>query len=222
MNKICILLADDQPLLRQGLKVLLELEPDLIIVGEAATGQAAVQQALSLKPDVVLMDIRMPVMDGVAATAQIHHQLPTTKVLVLTTFDDDQYVTAAIQNGAVGYLLKDTPSEELAIAIRAIHKGCSQFSPGILQKMMADLTSPAPKSPNLPPGFQDLTHRERDVLRLIAQGASNREIAQQLYISEGTVKNHVTHILSRLELRDRTQAALFAQSVLDRLTEDIP
>jgi DNA-binding NarL/FixJ family response regulator len=153
------------------------------------------------------MDIRMPVMDGVAATRSILKQFPQTKILMLTTFDEGEYVAEALKNGAIGYLLKDTPSEELANAIRAAYKGYAQLSPGILQKVV----SPQPTAP--PPGFADLTPREQEVLRLIAQGASNREIAEALFISEGTVKNHVTNLLGRLNLRDRTQAAIFAQSI---------
>jgi len=219
---IRVLLVDDQTIIRQGLKALLRLEPDLEIVGDAENGQVAVQQVEVLQPDVVLMDVRMPVMDGVAATEAIAQQFPTVKVLVLTTFDEDEYVAAALQKGAVGYLLKDTPTEELANAIRTVHKGYTQFAPGILQRWIAKTSDvPAPNvpdlPPNLPPGFAELTPRERDVLRLIAQGASNREIASTLYISEGTVKNHVTNLLGRLELRDRTQAAIFANSVLPLL-----
>jgi DNA-binding NarL/FixJ family response regulator len=215
---INVLLVDDQPIIRQGLKALLQLEPDLRIVGEAENGQIAIQQVAATQPDVVLMDVRMPIMDGVAATQSIAQQFPTVKVLVLTTFDEDEYITAALQQGAIGYLLKDTPSEELAAAIRAAHKGYTQFAPGILQKLVSKLASPS-AVPELPPGFADLTPRETDVLKLIAQGASNREIAQALYISEGTVKNHVTNILMRLNLRDRTQAALFANSVFGNQDE---
>ncbi|MBW4468744.1 MAG: response regulator transcription factor [Pegethrix bostrychoides GSE-TBD4-15B] len=210
---IRLLLVDDQSLIRRGLRALLELEPDLEIVGEAETGQAAIEQVRALKPDLVLLDVRMPIMDGVTATPLILQAAPQTKVLVLTTFDQDDYVSQALQQGASGYLLKDTPSEELAAAIRLVHRGYSQFGPGILQKAF---TRAAPV-PALPPGFAELTPREKEVLRLIAQGASNREIAQQLYISEGTVKNHVTSVLGRLSLRDRTQAAIFASSVLDLL-----
>lgn len=219
---IRLLLADDQSLIRQGLKALLDLEPDIQVVGEAENGQAAVEQVKVLQPDVVLMDIRMPVMDGVAATQAIYQQFPQVKVLVLTTFDDDEYVSQALRQGAVGYLLKATPSEELADAIRAIHKGYSQLSPGILHKVMANgsgVRSSLPGS-ELPPGFAELTPRERDVLKLLAQGLSNREIAQQLYLSEGTVKNHVTNILGRLNLRDRTQAALLAHSIQPLLDTD--
>ncbi|MFQ3617405.1 MAG: response regulator transcription factor [Cyanobacteriota bacterium] len=216
---IRVVLADDQHLIRQGMKALLELESDLQIIGEAENGQIAVQQVERLHPDLVLMDIRMPVMDGVAATEAIARQFPSTKVLILTTFDDQEYVTAALQNGATGYLLKDTPSEDLAEAIRAAHKGYTQISPGILPKLLAQV-APSPAPPLIPPdGFSSLTPREREVLVLVAQGASNREIAQTLYISEGTVKNHVTNILNRLELRDRTQAAILANTFLDWLTQ---
>lgn len=210
---IRVLIVDDQNLIRQGLKTLLELESDLQIVGEAENGQIAVQQSDRLHPDVVLMDIRMPVMDGVAATRAIIQRSPTAKVLVLTTFDDEEYVTAALQQGAIGYLLKDTPSEDLAIAIRAAHKGYTQISPGIVPKLMSRLSAPL-DTPTPPTELEHLTPREREVLTLIAQGANNREIAKTLYISEGTVKNHVTNLLNRLGLRDRTQAAIFATTYL--------
>ncbi|MFM7427471.1 MAG: response regulator [Elainella sp.] len=215
---IRILLVDDQALIRQGLRALLELEPDLQVVGEAENGQVALELVQQLQPDVVLLDIRMPVLDGVAATPLICAS-SQAKVLVLTTFDQDDYVTQALRQGAAGYLLKDTPSEELATAIRAVQRGYNQFGPGILQKMLSHLPPNPP--PELPLGFAELTPREKEVLGLIAQGASNREIAQRLYLSEGTVKNHVTSLLGRLNLRDRTQAALFATSVL-HLLQDSP
>lgn len=216
---IRVLLVDDQSIIRDGLKALLELEPDLQIVGTAENGQVAVQQVAALQPDVVLMDIRMPVMDGVAATRAIMEQFPQTKILMLTTFDEGADITAALQQGAIGYLLKDTPSEELARSIRAAHKGYAQLSPGILQKVVAQVSSPPELPSELPLRFAELTSREREVLKLIAHGANNREIAKALYISEGTVKNHVTNLLGRLDLRDRTQAAIFAQSVLHLLNE---
>lgn len=208
---IRVLLVDDQSLIRQGLKALLELEPDLEVVGEGENGQTAIALVESLHPDVVLMDIRMPIMDGVAATREICQLFAGTKVLVLTTFDDHEYVTEALRYGATGYLLKDTPSEELAAAIRAVHKGYTQLGPGLFEKAMAKVPLP---SATPPATWDDLTPREQEVLRLIAAGASNREIAQTLYISEGTVKNYVTRILSHLGLRDRTQAAIFANSFL--------
>ncbi|MBF1990628.1 response regulator [Fischerella thermalis] len=215
---IKVLLVDDQNLIRQGLKALLELEPDLEIVGEAENGEAAITLIEELHPDVVLMDIRMPIMDGVAATREIHKRFSNIQILVLTTFDNDEYVTAALQNGAMGYLLKDTPSEELAVAIRAVHKGYTQLGPGIVKKLLTQFPPiTSNNSPSPPPSLAELTPREKEVLRLIATGATNKEIAQQLYISEGTVKNHVTNILNRLNLRDRTQAAIFANSFLSYL-----
>ncbi|MBD2775320.1 response regulator [Iningainema tapete] len=215
---IKVLLVDDQSLIRQGLRALLELEPDLEVVGEAENGEIALKLVEQLHPDVVLMDIRMPIMDGVAATQEIHKRFATIKVLVLTTFDDDEYVKAALQNGAMGYLLKDTPSEELGVAIRAVHKGYTQLGPGIVKKLISQFSTVAAKNVP-PPSLAELTPREKEVLRLIAIGASNREIAHQLFISEGTVKNHVTNILNRLNLRDRTQAAIFANSFLPYLDE---
>ena len=207
---IPIMLVDDQQIIRQGLTTLLELEVDLTIVGDADNGETALalldQLARSGQlPAVVLMDMRMPVMDGVAATGAIATRYPSIQVVVLTTFDDDELITQAMAVGAKGYLLKDTPSEELAQAIRSVAKGYSQFGPGILEKMLA-----GQRSVDIPEGFDELTPREKDVLRLIGTGANNREIAEALFLSEGTVKNHVTKLLGRLGLRDRTQAALLA------------
>ncbi|EDZ96713.1 MAG: response regulator transcription factor [Limnospira sp. PMC 1291.21] len=206
---IRVLLVDDQGIIREGLRSLLEAKPDLEIVGEAENGKLAVELALKLKPDVVLMDVRMPIMDGVAAMRSLAEQQPEIKVLVLTTFDDDEYVTQAMESGAKGYLLKDTPSDELAQAIRAVYKGYTQLGPGLFEKVMA-ARSKASRDEPLPDNLQDLTPRELEVLRLIGKGYSNREIAQELFISERTVKNHVSSILSSLNLRDRTQVALLA------------
>jgi DNA-binding NarL/FixJ family response regulator len=215
---IKVLLVDDQHLIRQGLRALLELESDIEVIGEAENGQEALKCITESIPDVVLMDMRMPIMDGVAATREIQKQFAKVKVLVLTTFDDNEYVTAALQNGAMGYLLKDTPSEELAVAIRAVYKGYTQLGPGIVKKLMTTFPPNSTTQEVIPPqNLSELTPREKEVLRLIANGASNREIAQQLYISEGTVKNHVTNILNRLNLRDRTQAAIFANSYISHL-----
>jgi DNA-binding NarL/FixJ family response regulator len=209
---INILLVDDQSLIRQGLKALLELESDLQIIGEAENGQMAIDLVQELQPNVVLMDIRMPVMDGVTATKEICRRFPQVNVLILTTFDDDTYVATAIEHGAKGYLLKDTPSEEIAAAIRAVDRGYTHLAPGIMAKVIASRSNEAEVI--LPLELQELTPRELEVLKLIATGANNREIAQQLYISEGTVKNHVTNVLSRLNLRDRTQAAILAKTYL--------
>jgi DNA-binding NarL/FixJ family response regulator len=224
-TKIRLLLVDDQMIIRQGLRSLLEAKPDLEVVGEAENGQQAIAQVETLQPDVVLMDVRMPIMDGVAATRLICEQFSQTKVLVLTTFDDDDYVSQAMRLGARGYLLKDTHSDDLAAAIRAVHKGYTQMGPGLMEKAIFATRNSAgtyaPSTPSqptrLPPELAGLTAREREVLCLIVAGASNREIAEALYISERTVKNHITHILSQLNLRDRTQAAMFASSFLPLL-----
>jgi DNA-binding NarL/FixJ family response regulator len=207
---IRLLLVDDENLIRRGLKALLKLEADLEIVGEAENGTDAIAQVEKLQPDVVLMDIRMPIMDGVAATRQICQQFSTTKIIILTTFADEDYVAQALRYGAAGYLLKDTPSEELAQAIRMVYKGYTQLGPGI-GKVMGQIPV---ASKSTPPGWEELTPRELEILKLIAKGSSNREIAEALYIAEKTVKNHVTRILDRLSLRDRTQAAIIASSLL--------
>ncbi len=202
---IRLLLVDDQDLIRRGMTALLKSDEALQVVGEAANGQDAIALVASLTPDVVLMDVRMPVMDGVAATKAICQQFPGTKILVLTTFDDQEYVTQALQNGASGYLLKDTPFDELVQAIRFVHKGYTHIGPGLVNQ--AGTMAPAAPSTSV---LAELTPREQEILQLIAQGASNREIAQSLYLAEKTVRNHVTNILSRLGLRDRTQAAIVA------------
>ena len=210
---IRLVLAEDQTIIRQGLHRLLDSYADLQVVGEAANGQQAVEQVANLQPDLVLMDVRMPVMDGVTATQMICDRFPQVKVLVLTTFDDDRYVEQLMKLGAVGYLLKDTPSEELAAAIRAAYRGYTQLSPGLFQKVFSQRSvMPANSVSSSRTELAELTPREREVLSLIATGASNREIAEILYITEKTVKNHVSSILSRLNLRDRTQAAVFANS----------
>ena len=205
---IRLLLVDDENLIRRGLKALLKLEKDLEIVGEAENGQTAIDSIPTLQPDVILIDIRMPIMDGVAATKEITKAFPQIKILVLTTFADEDYVTQALCYGAAGYLLKDTPSEELAQAIRSVHKGYTQLGPGLGKVMTQKL--PVSKSP--PPGWDELTAREIEILQLVAKGSSNREIAEALYLSEKTIKNYMTRILNRLDLRDRTQAAIVANS----------
>ncbi|WP_414577950.1 response regulator transcription factor [Anabaena sp. CCY 9402-a] len=217
---IRVLLVEDQEIVRRGLKTLLEIQSDLQVVAEAENGQQAIHQMESLyagdaKPDIVLMDIRMPVMDGVVATQQLCQQFPDTKILILTTFDDVQYISEALRFGAKGYLLKDTPAQELAEAIRSIYKGYTHFGPGILEKMLSVVPTSGTEAPKeQPPELAELTSRELEVLQLIATGYSNREIAQDLHLSEGTVRNHITNILTRLNLRDRTQAAIFANSFL--------
>jgi len=209
---IRLLLADDQPLFRQGLASLLSLEEDIEIIGQANHGNEAISLTQQLQPDVILMDVRMPICDGVAATRKIHQQFPWIKILVLTTFDEDEYIWQSLQAGALGYLLKNTPAHQLAAAIHAIHQGHSQLGPTIAPKVFAQLRPPIPVKEN--DTHHNLTERELEVLTLISQGKNNREISKILYLSEGTVKNYVTQILGRLGLRDRTQAALWAKENL--------
>jgi DNA-binding NarL/FixJ family response regulator len=211
-----VLVVDDQRLMRDGIASLLSIQDGIEVVGTAASGQEALERALALRPDVILMDVRMPIMDGVAATARVRHQLPNCQVLMLTTFDDEEYVINALRAGACGYLLKNIPAPDLARAVQAAHRGVYQLDPAVASKVVASLarsTKPAPSLPDPPVlnNVPDLTSREIEVLRLIAQGATNREIAESLVISEGTVKNHISNILSRLGLRDRTQAAIYAR-----------
>lgn len=210
---IRLLLVDDQNLICQGLKAMLSLEPDLEVVGVANNGQTAIEQVDALQPDVVLMDVRMPVMDGRAATRTISERYPHVKVLVLSTFDDDQYIADAMRAGARGYLLKDMPSEELAQAIRFVQLGYTQLAPGLMEKLITGIATAPPALATEPSTAAHLTPREREVLQLISAGATNRDIAQQLFISEGTVKTHVTHLLNRLNLRNRSQLAIYAHSI---------
>jgi DNA-binding NarL/FixJ family response regulator len=208
---INLLIADDQDLFRKGLATLLNLEEDLCIVGQAQNGLEAIDLATELQPDVILMDVRMPLCNGVEATEAIHQRYPWMRILMLTTFDEDEYIWQSLQAGALGYLLKSTPSEQLAIAIRSLQQGYSQLGPTIAPKVFAQINPLlAVKSPI------ELSLREREVLLLIRQGYNNREIAGNLNLTEGTVKNYVTHVLTKLQLRDRTQAALWAkQNLID-------
>lgn len=212
---IRILLVDDQSIVREGLSSLLQTQSDLEIVGEAENGQVAVDKAIALAPDVILMDIRMPIMDGIAAIRILQAQAPEIKILVLTTFDDDQYIAQAMNYGAQGYLLKDTPSAQLAQAIRSVSQGYTQMGPGLFAKAMANSSAMSQKPTNLSE-LEQLSAREKEVLQLIATGYSNKEIAAELYITERTVKNHVNSILRSLDLRDRTQAAIFAYDYFKR------
>ena len=210
---IRLLIVDDQSLIRQGLKAMLDQELDLEVVGDAENGKVALELVAALLPDVVLMDIRMPEMDGRTATKHITQNFPNIKVLILSTFDDDSYLTGAVRAGAKGYLLKDMPSKELANAIRFGYYGYTQFGPKLFDKLLS--TDPIADSPHQSTSAlksSDLTAREQEVLRLLAVGATNREIAQQLYIAEGTVKTHVTSILSRLSLKNRSQLAIYANA----------
>ncbi len=221
---IRVLIVDDQRLMRDGLRALLELQDGLAIVGEAGGGHDALAAVAATAPDVVLMDVRMPQMSGVEATRALRERGDRPRILILTTFDDDQYVFDALKAGAAGYVLKDLPAAELAAAIRTVHGGGVHLDPSVASKVVAELarlhapaSAPAPVAapPSTLPAnagpVEELTPREHEVLRLLATGASNREIGAQLFISEGTVKNHISNILGRLGLRDRTQAAIYAK-----------
>ncbi len=210
---IRLLLVDDQSLICQGLAAVFNQEDDLEVVGSAENGQMAIAQVKALQPDVVLMDIRMPVMTGIEATRLLAEQFPNVKVLVLSTFDDDRDIAQSVRAGAKGYLLKDMPAPELVEAIRLVHRGYCQMAPGLMEKLVTNVSDPDDNIPQTEPdALKQLPPRERDVLRLIGQGCTNREIATQLNLAEGTVKTYVTHILNRLALNNRSQLAIFANS----------
>jgi DNA-binding NarL/FixJ family response regulator len=203
---IRVLLADDQALVRGGFRLILEAESDIEVVAEAADGEQAVAAALDTKPDLVLMDIRMPVLDGIEATRRLVPQLGDTRVVMLTTFDLDDYVVDAFRAGASGFLLKTSPPPQLVAAIRTVHAGDGLLAPASTRRLIEQFTQPASPGPKL----QALTARESDVLRLLARGLSNAEIADTLIVAEQTVKTHVGRILAKLALRDRAQAVVFA------------
>jgi DNA-binding NarL/FixJ family response regulator len=218
---ISLLIVDDQSLVRQGLQAMLELESDLQIVGSADNGKVAIEQVELLHPDIVLMDVRMPEMDGREATLRICEQFPEVKVIVLSTFDDDQYITDSIHAGAKGYLLKDMPVDELAQIIRLVNRGYTHLAPGLMEKLMnGSPVVEVEQSEQILKELTQVTPREKDVLKLIVQGLTNRDIAQHLHVSEGTVKSHVSHLLNRLNLRNRAQLAIYAHSVLSNLRGD--
>ncbi|MER6833861.1 response regulator transcription factor [Streptomyces cellulosae] len=208
---IRVLIADDQQMVRQGFTVLLNTQPDIEVVGQAVNGFEAVEKVDELPPDIVLMDIRMPELDGIEATARVTAAHPEVKVLVLTTFDLDEYVYEALRAGASGFLLKDASAEQLAEAVRVVAAGDALLAPGVTRRLIAEFSrlDPRPRTP-LRRKVGDLTERETEVLSLIAQGLSNAEIAVRLVVAEQTVKTHVGRILVKLGLRDRTQAAVFA------------
>ncbi|HEY3105580.1 MAG TPA: response regulator transcription factor [Gaiellaceae bacterium] len=205
---IRVLLADDQALVRHGFGMILRAEEDVEVVGEAGDGAEAVSLAAQLEPDVVLMDVRMPTLDGIEATRRIVAGVDSPRVLVLTTFDNDEIVVGALRAGASGFLLKDAPSEQLVAAIKVISAGGSLFAPSVTRRLVERYVDEL--RPDSVPGLDELTDREQEILRLIARGLSNAEIASQLVLSEHTVKTHVTHLLQKLGLRDRTQAVVLA------------
>jgi len=213
---IDVLLVDDQTLIRQGIRVLLEIEPDIRVVGQAGDGSEAIRQVEALHPQVVLMDVRMPGMDGVAATREISTRFPEVGVIILTTFDDDETVFDGLRAGARGYLLKDVSSEQMAEAVRKVAAGEALIQPRLTRRVLAEFSrlaaapTPEAQAPSLP---FPLTERELEVLQALARGLSNREIAAQLVITEGTVKNHVSNLIDKLQVRDRTQAVLKGQEL---------
>ncbi len=205
---ISVLVADDQQMVRAGFRMLLGGEEDLDVVAEASNGNEAVYQAARFSPDVILMDIRMPELDGLEATRRILAADPAARVLILTTFDLDEYVYEALRAGASGFVLKDDPPEQLLAAIRVVAGGEALLSPAITKRVIEKFTRIS--HPQAPAELAELTERELDVFRLIARGLSNAEIGQELYISDATVKTHITHILQKLNLRDRVQAVVLA------------
>jgi len=205
MEPIRILIVEDQTLMRQGMKTILDLEPGLRVVGEAADGEAGVHMALDLRPDVILMDVQMPRLNGIEAIAAICAVWPEARVIILTTFSRDDYVFQGVRAGAVGFLLKDAPVEDLIQTIRRVHVGEVFIQPEIASRLLRELISPQATP------IEPLTEREREVLVLLAQGHSNRDIAERLVLAEGTVKNHVSNILAKLQAENRTQAADIAR-----------
>jgi NarL family two-component system response regulator LiaR len=203
---IRVLIADDHAIVREGLRSLLDTEPGMELAGEAADGVEAVTHARALRPDVILLDLMMPRMDGIEAIREIKREQPDARILVLTSFAEDEKVFAAIKLGALGYLLKDSSPQELLQAIREVARGESSLHPAIARKVLRELSQPR----DLPPTRDPLTARELDVLRLVAQGLSNQEIAERLALSERTARTHVSQILAKLHLANRTQAALYA------------
>jgi DNA-binding NarL/FixJ family response regulator len=209
---IRILIADDQSLVRTGFRMILDAEPDLDVVGEAVDGREAVDKARAAKPDVILMDIRMPDLDGIEATRRIVADggEAAPKILMLTTFDLNEYVYEALRAGASGFLLKDVPAEQLADGVRVVAAGEALLAPSVTRRLLSEFAQVRPRDAAPPPAFEDLTPRELEVFRLIARGLSNAEVAQELIVSETTVKTHVARVLMKLGLRDRIQAVVLA------------
>jgi len=219
MDRIRVLVVDDQQLVREGIASLLALQPEIEVVGTAANGRDGLEAERELAPDVILMDIRMPMMDGITAVERLRARDSRARILMLTTFDDEEYVIKSLRAGAAGYLMKDLPTEDLSRAILQVWNGTYQLAPGVMGTLLQNLSESQRDEPGIAPRNTDpetqriwdqFSVREREILRLLGQGATNREIADRIHLSEGTVKNYVSDILTSLDLRDRTQAALLA------------
>lgn len=209
-GEIRVLVVDDQQLIREGIASVLQLKEGIAVVGTATNGEEAVAEAEIVTPDLILMDVHMPMMNGIEATERIRSGHPECQVLMLTTFDDDEYIVRSLQAGACGYLLKDIPADDLAEAIRLAHSGVYQLAPEVAGKLVGAFGDIKARDARAERAKTDLTDREFEVFRLLSTGATNAEIAEELVVSEGTVKNHVSNILGQLGLRDRTQAAIYA------------
>ena len=207
---ISVLLADDQALVREGFRLILEVESDIEVVGEAGDGVETVEQAKRVRPDVILMDIRMPGLDGIAATRRLAQAGVAARVLILTTFDRDDYLYEAMKAGASGFLLKDVRRDQLVQAIRTVAAGDALLAPTLVRRLVEDFCRRPPPGVGPPPALAELTERELEVLRLVARGLSNAEIAKELFLSEATVKTHLGHAMQKLDLRDRVQAVVLA------------
>ena len=213
-SPIHVLIVDDQRLMRDGLRTLIELESDLVVAGEAEDGLEAIVMYRNTGPDVVLMDVQMPNLNGVEATRRIKSDWDEANILILTTFDDDEYIFEALRAGASGYLLKDVSGKELADAIRVVAKGGTLIAPSVARKVVSEFARLKPASPKMVETLSDpLSEREFEILKVLAQGYTNKEIADKLYLAEGTVKNYVTNILQKIGARDRTQAAIKAKEL---------
>ncbi len=215
---IRLLLVDDQVIYREGLSELISLEEDIEVVGEGKNGEEAITLAEKLQPDVILMDVRMPVCDGVTATKKIHQRFPWIRIMVLTTFDEDEYICQSLQNGALGYVLKSTPSKQLAATIRSLYQGFGQLDPAIALKVFAQIPQKAASSLQSQAVLASLNQSELEILKRIGKGKTNREIAVDLQLTEGTVRNYVSNILTCLDMRDRIQVALWvSQNLTDAM-----
>ncbi len=218
---IRLLLVDDLVIFREGLAALINLESDIEVIGEAGNGEEAISLAEQLRPDVILMDVRMPICNGVEATKVIHQRFPWIRIMMLTTFDEDEYICQSLQNGALGYILKSTPSQQLATTIRSLDRGFGQLDPAIALKVFSRIPQQSTTQPStltVIENLKNLNLNEIEILKLIGKGKSNREIALDLHLTEGTVKNYVTKILTCLNLRDRLQVALWVNYNLTDLS----